>query len=80
MREVPLRIQLSTDQIIYGRNYLSPGKEALTCKETMSGAHKELQIVLIPVSQNGKPHNSCGTGYITSEGLVSVVKHNSSLD
>lgn len=59
--------------------YLSPGKEALTCKETMSGAHRGLQIVLIPVSQNGKPHNSCGTGYITSEGLVSVVKHNSSL-
>ena len=45
----------------------------------MSGAHRGLQILLIPVSQNGKPHNSCGTGYITSEGVVSVVKHNSSL-
>lgn len=36
----------------------------------MSGAHRGLQIVLIPTSQNGKPHNSWGTGYITSEGLV----------
>ena len=52
-------------------NHLSPGKEALTCfKETLSEAHRGLHIVLIPISQNGKPHNGWGTGYISSEALV----------
>lgn len=36
----------------------------------MFGAHTGLEIVLIPIIQNGKPHNSWGTGYKTNKGLV----------